>query len=86
MTQRRTIVVLALLVLALVACAVRDDALDAQVGADAVEVVADGYVLVVLSVEDAAQVEGAVVVRGLVAGDQVEVWSESGAEVVWRGE
>ena len=86
MTQRRTIVVLALLVLALAACAARDDALDAQVGADAVEIAADGYVLIVLRVEDATQVEGAVVVRGLVAGDQVEVWSADGAEVVWRGE
>ena len=80
------IVVLVLLVLALVACAVRDDALDAQAGADAVEVEDDGYVLVVLRAEGAAAVEGAVVVRGLGAGDQVEVWSESGAEVVWREE
>ena len=85
MTQRRMIVVLvlALLVLALAACAVRDSALDES---RSVEVVTDGYVLVVLRVEDAVAVEGAVVVRGLSAGDQVEVWSESGAEVVWRGE
>ena len=86
MKQGRMIVVLALVLLALAACAVRDDALDAQAGADAVEIAADGYVLVVLSVEDVAQVEGAVVVRGLSAGDQVEVCSESGAEVVWRVE
>ena len=88
MKWKRRIVILALLVLALVACAGRDAALDAQEAdtAGLVEVVADHeYVLVVLRVEHVAQVSNAIAVAGLSDGDQVEVWrvADSVPEIVW---
>ena len=87
--KHNRIVILALIALLLAACAGREAVAVQDAESELLEIVATGgaqYVLVVLHVEDAAQVENAVAVAGLGDGDQVEVWRgpDGVPEMVWQ--